>query len=198
MWSCRAIPARPQSSHRRRRPLRGEGQAAVPLAPSITIRFDILERRPASTRHSRARWRRRRDVDVRAARRWRRHAHALSVPSSRSRASRPADRPGSTRSRPAGERTLDAVDRALSMVGSAIQCDAAGSLYLALARLPAKAANRGDQPDRAPDEQHGRERASLRPDWWCAHHHVARQLGEVRERQHVGDRAQERAGTPSA
>ena len=40
-------------------------------------------------------------------------------------------------------------------------------------------------PRRAPHARDDRERAELRPEVMVAHHHVAQELREVRQRQHV-------------
>src|SRR5581483_11487456 len=73
----------------------------------------------------------------------------------------------------------------------ATTADGGDRLRSALAWLPAEAANRSGEADCAPEEHDG-DRTAVRPQMVVAHHHVARELREVRERQDVGDRAQER------
>src|SRR3954470_14981029 len=60
---------------------------------------------------------------------------------------------------------------------------------LRVARLPAKAANCGDQADDAPDEN-GCERAALRPDVVVPDDDVARELREIGERQDIRERSE--------
>src|SRR5947208_17141609 len=65
-----------------------------------------------------------------------------------------------------------------------------GRYVSSLTRLPAEAANRCKQPDYAPHGDGGERRAGV-PEVLVADHHVARQPGEVGQRQHVRDRLEE-------
>src|SRR4051794_22957794 len=62
---------------------------------------------------------------------------------------------------------------------------------LTLPRLPAEASEGSNQADRAP-QKHDRNRVPVRPQMTVADHDLARQPGEVRQRQHVRDRLEER------
>src|SRR3954468_1667443 len=60
-----------------------------------------------------------------------------------------------------------------------------------LTRLPAELSRCRGQAHSAPEEDDG-QGSEVRPDRLVPHHHVARELREVGERQDVRDRAQER------